>query len=121
MGLAGLLVIAAGVAFAVYRHNHSAEAQAAAPAPVVRAEPARPPVQKQSATAEAPAGQVLYVRRTNSVVRDAARASATTLKKYHRGDAVTLIAADGAWTKVRDGDIAGWMRASVLSDAPPPP
>jgi hypothetical protein len=61
-----------------------------------------------------------YVSRTNSVMRDAPKPSAKTLKKYRRGAAVTLLELAGDWAKVRDGNMMGWMRVSVLRETPPP-
>jgi hypothetical protein len=61
-----------------------------------------------------------FVHRGGSVIRDAAKTSGHKLKKEVKGAQVTLIAqeADG-WAKVRDGNITGWMRASVLGTDPP--
>jgi hypothetical protein len=61
-----------------------------------------------------------FVHRGGSVIRDAAKASGHKLKKEVKGAQVTLIAQDAdGWAKVRDGNITGWMRASVLGTDPP--
>ena len=61
-----------------------------------------------------------FVRRGGSVIRDVPKTSGHKLKKEIKGARVTLIAqeADG-WAKVTDGNITGWMRASVLGSTPP--
>jgi hypothetical protein len=61
-----------------------------------------------------------FVHRGGSVIRDTAKTSGQKLKKEIKGAQVTLIAQDGdGWAKVRDGNITGWMRASVLGTEPP--
>jgi hypothetical protein len=64
----------------------------------------------------------VYVRRGGSVVREAAKSSADVLKHEAKGAAVTLLEkTDDGWAKVKDGDITGWMRASVLGNEAPEP
>lgn len=61
-----------------------------------------------------------FVHRGGSVIRDAAKTSGHNLKKEVKGSRVTLIALEpGGWAKVTDGNITGWMRASVLGTDPP--
>jgi hypothetical protein len=61
-----------------------------------------------------------FVHRGGSVIRDTAKTSGHNLKKEVKGTQVTLIAQDAdGWAKVRDGNITGWMRASVLGTEPP--
>jgi hypothetical protein len=61
-----------------------------------------------------------FVHRGGSVIRDSAKTSGHKLKKEVKGTQVTLIAQDAdGWAKVRDGNITGWMRASVLGTEPP--
>jgi hypothetical protein len=61
-----------------------------------------------------------FVHRGGSVIRDSAKVSGHKLKKEIKGAQVTLIAQDAdGWAKVRDGNITGWMRASVLGTDPP--
>ena len=74
---------------------------------------------RQERTAALQPGTV-YVRRGGSVVRDDAKSSATVLKHEAKGAAVTLLEKrDGGWARIKDGDITGWMRASVLGPEAP--
>jgi hypothetical protein len=60
-----------------------------------------------------------YVHRGGSDLRELPKTSAKVLKKEPKGQQVQLIALSGAWAEVRDGELTGWMRASVLGEAPP--
>jgi len=60
-----------------------------------------------------------YVHRGGSDLRALPKVSAKVLKKEPRGQQVQLIAMSGTWAEVRDGQLSGWMRASVLGAAPP--
>ncbi len=61
-----------------------------------------------------------YVHRGGSILRDKPKTSGHTLKKELKGAKVILKALeDGGWAKVTDGNIEGWMRASVLGINPP--
>lgn len=63
---------------------------------------------------------VRHVRRGGSVIRDKPKTSGHVLKKESKGAAVHLISEDDGWAKVTDGNITGFMRASVLRPDPPP-
>jgi hypothetical protein len=60
-----------------------------------------------------------YVHRGGSDLRELPKTSAKVLKKEPKGQQVQLIAISGAWAEVRDGNLTGWMRASVIGTAPP--
>jgi hypothetical protein len=60
-----------------------------------------------------------YVHRAGSVLRAEPKTSAESLKKESKGAMVTLISQANGWAKVTDGDITGYMRASVLGSEPP--
>ncbi len=60
-----------------------------------------------------------YVHRGGSVIRDSPKTSGHKLKKEVKGAQVTLISEGDGWAKVTDGNITGWMRASVLGTDPP--
>jgi hypothetical protein len=61
-----------------------------------------------------------YVHRGGSDLRDRPKTSGHVLKKEMKGAKVLLQALeDGGWAKVTDGNITGWMRASVLGINPP--
>ncbi|MBV9062042.1 MAG: DUF4236 domain-containing protein [Alphaproteobacteria bacterium] len=61
---------------------------------------------------------VRYVDRGGSDLRDLPKTSAKVLKKEPKGQQVQLVAMSGAWAQVRDGQLTGWMRTSVLGEAP---
>jgi hypothetical protein len=63
---------------------------------------------------------IRYVRRGGSVIRDKPKTSGHALKKELKGATVHLISEDDGWAKVTDGNITGFMRASVLRLDPPP-
>jgi hypothetical protein len=53
-------------------------------------------------------------------LRDRAKTSGHSLKKETKGAKVILEGLeDGGWARVTDGNIHGWMRASVLGVNPP--
>lgn len=66
-----------------------------------------------------PVSGIRYVHRGGSDVRALPKTSAKVLKKEAKGQQVQLIAISGAWAEVRDGNVTGWMRASVLGEATP--
>jgi hypothetical protein len=121
-----LLAFAAGMGLWAYnyvyhpRPNHLPPPRAAVqapPPPKLAAAPAPPPV-----IADPSAPGPRYVHRAGSVLRDKPKASGHTLKKEMKGAKVILEALEqGGWARVTDGNIRGWMRASVLGAAPPAP
>lgn len=66
-----------------------------------------------------PVAGVRYVHRGGSDLRTLPKTSAKVLKREPKGQQVQLVAISGAWTEVRDGQVTGWMRTSVLGQAPP--
>ncbi len=60
-----------------------------------------------------------YVRRDGSIIFDEPTYYGNTLKKKMRGSQVTLITQADGWAEVTDGEITGYMRASVLGTDPP--
>jgi hypothetical protein len=75
---------------------------------------------RQRRAADGPIPGWRFVHRGGSVLRDEAKPSGDSLKKESKGAKVMLetLQADG-WAKVTDGNIQGWMRASVLGMDPP--
>jgi hypothetical protein len=73
----------------------------------------------QSAGVNTAAAGLRYVHRGGSIIRDAPKVSGHKLKKEVKGAQVTLISEGDGWAKVTDGNITGWMRASVLGTDPP--
>jgi hypothetical protein len=61
-----------------------------------------------------------FVRRQGAILREKPKPSGHILKKEMKGAAVALVSesTDG-WAQVKDGDVTGWMRASVLGPQPP--
>jgi hypothetical protein len=134
----GVLALAAGLAFAAWQNADKIAAWLSPPeaAPVVQAA-APPPPPSPAMTAQEPAqpkavsetigaqraklltvGGTIYVRRGGSVLREEQKSSGAALKKLPKGAAVTIVAVDGPWTQVRDGNLSGWMRTSVLGPDP---
>ena len=133
----GILMVLAGIGW--WAFNHRADIQKfiapAAPQPVVQSQ-AAPAAQaiKTPANITTPAERQAvrhadegtlpgprYVRRAGSVLRAEAKASAKTLKKESKGAKVTVTAIDAdGWASVTDGNLTGYMRASVLGMDPPP-
>ncbi|HEX3944136.1 MAG TPA: DUF4236 domain-containing protein [Rhizomicrobium sp.] len=74
---------------------------------------------KSIVSAAKPITGVRYVHRGGSDLPALPKTSAKVLKKEPKGQQVQLIAISGAWAEVRDGQLSGWMRASVLGEAPP--
>ncbi|HVU21566.1 MAG TPA: DUF4236 domain-containing protein [Rhizomicrobium sp.] len=64
---------------------------------------------------------IRYVHRGGSDLRETPMASGRVLKKESKGVQVALLSVWGPWAQVRDGNITGWMRASVLGEDPPKP
>ena len=122
----GLFVVA--LALGAYRYsdkiaayfNHPTATTAAG-----HAEPAPHRATRGSTAADAviaaaePASGTRYVRRGNSVLRAKPSASSPAIAHETKGARVTLLAVAGVWSKVNDGTQEGWMRTSVLGEAPP--
>ena len=119
----GVLLLIAALGYWGYTHfarlekavgmpKLAAVTQTAPAAAQPSAAPVRETVRK---AAEGPIPGPRYVRREGSVLRDEPKASGKTLKKESKGAMVTLTAiqSDG-WAAVTDGNITGYMRASVL-------
>ncbi|GEM_PF-985047 len=66
-----------------------------------------------------PATGVMFVHRNNSDLRAVRSSAAPAIKKLTKGEQVTMIALSDKWAEVRDGDVKGWMRSSILKDTPP--
>ena len=58
------------------------------------------------------------VVRDGAVVRDSPSDSSRVLKKERKGTEVYAALTPGDWKQVRDGDVAGWMRADELGNPP---
>ncbi|HWY62937.1 MAG TPA: hypothetical protein VNW15_13630 [Rhizomicrobium sp.] len=123
-----LLAFAAGMGLWAYNYlYHPRPNHLPAPPPphaAVQA-PSPPKLAVQSAPPAIPDASVpgpRYVHRGGSVLRDKPKSSGHTLKKEMKGAKVILEALQGGgWARVTDGNIKGWMRASVLGVAPPAP
>ena len=130
-GLIGVVALVAGLGFAAYKNmdkigalfapaptaQATVRARPAVPAPMTAAAPKPDSIRAQAAKLLV-AGGTIYVRRGGSLLRETEKSSGKTLKKLAKGAAVTVIAVDGGWTQVRDGDAVGWMRTSVLGPQP---
>ena len=133
----GALLLVAGLGYWGYSHFAKVEKAIGVlkPAAVATAAPAAPLAQpaasptirqdyvREPAVRKATEGGIpgpRYVRREGSVLREKAKASGKTLKKESKGAMVTITAIDAdGWASVTDGNITGYMRASVLGPDKP--
>jgi hypothetical protein len=77
-----------------------------------------------SATSPAPASangnMQRFVHRGGAILREEPKASGHILRKESKGAAVTLVSqTDDGWSQVKDGDVTGYMRSSLLGAGPP--
>jgi hypothetical protein len=133
-----LLAFAAGMGLWLYNQHTgkirrpAAIAQATQPnapmaptAPLVAPQPSPPVIAAQERPVEPTVRRATepgpcYVHRNGSDLRDKPKTSGHVLKKEAKGAKLTLVSLeDGGWAKVRDGDLTGYMRASVLGADPP--
>jgi hypothetical protein len=115
-GKLGILAVIAGLGFWGFQHVGKLEK-------IIAPKPA-PQIQTQALAASASAqpattSSVRYVHREGSVLRESESTSGKSLKKEPKGAQVTLLESDGEWAKVQDGDLTGWMRASILGAQAP--
>lgn len=126
----GILLLIAGLGYWGYTHFSKVEkalgvqkpaAVAQKPAPAATPAAAAPVVrQTVRKAAEGAIPGPRYVRRDGSVLRDEPKNSGKTLKKEPKGATVTLTGIDtDGWAAVTDGNVTGYMRASVLSPDKP--
>jgi hypothetical protein len=79
------------------------------------------PIAAQTSTAapvNTAASALRYVHRDGAILHEEPKPSGKTLNKKVKDDTVTLIAQSDGWAKVTDGNVTGWMRASVLGNEP---
>ena len=112
----GVLAVIGGLGLWGFQHMGKIEKFLAPSALQVAAQPSAKAVQSPVNMA---APSLRYVHRGGSVIRDEPKASGRTLKKESKGAQVTLVSEADGWAKVTDGDITGYMRASVLGAEPP--
>ena len=119
--LAGLGLWAYNFVYTPRLHHLPAPPQAVKPPPLPKlADVPPPPAPPVVAPVDASAPGPRYVHRAGSVLRDKPKASGHVLKKEAKGAKVVLEALeDGGWARVTDGNIHGYMRASVLGINPP--
>jgi hypothetical protein len=114
-GIVGVLTVLGGLGFWAFQHQSKVEKAVARVIPATTQQVAVP---APAVAPAAPAG-LRYVHREGSVLREEARTSGKTLKKESKGAQVTLLSESDGWAKVTDGNITGYIRASVLGTAPP--
>jgi len=126
----GVLAVVAGLSFWAFQHMGKIEKFFAGHAPAQAVSQPVAPQAMQQPVAAAPqstvaqpaaavSGVVRYVHRGGSDLRETPKASGKVLKKEAKGATVTLLSEGGGWAQVTDGNITGWMRSSVLGEAPP--
>jgi hypothetical protein len=109
-GWLGVALLMAGLAFVGFKQAEKMHLFAPAPANIAPAEPVNIPPAPISVIAV----QTRIVNRDRSVIRDKPKTSGKVLKKESKGAAVTWLSEQDGWAKVTDGNITGYMRASVL-------
>ena len=122
----GVLLLIAGLGYWGYTHFAKVEKALGVQKPAAVAEQAAPaapaakPAADQPRVRKAETPGPVYVHRDGSILREEAKTSGHVLKKESKGAQVILVGlgADG-WAKVTDGNITGYMRASVLGADPP--
>ena len=123
-----LLAFAAGMGLWAYNYVYHPRLNRLPPPPHAAVQAPQPPkpAAPKPAVATAPvirdasAPGPRYVHRGGSVLHDRPKTSGHTLKKEVKGAKVILEALEeGGWARVTDGNIRGWMRASVLGVDPP--
>src|SRR5690348_12075074 len=119
----GIIALIGALAFAVFKNVDKIGAffhpHAATSATVVSHRTASAAAAQSIVDAAKPIAGIRYVHRGGSDLRELPKTSAKVLKKETKGQQVQLVAISGAWAEVRDGQVTGWMRASVLGEAPP--
>ena len=122
-GLLGVLAVVGGLGFWAFQHADKIGKAVAPVAPQTATgasqtaafAPQTPPNMAVATTAPG----LRYVHHGGSVLRDEPKASGKILKKESKSAQVTLISESDGWAQVMDGNITGWMRASVLGADPP--
>jgi len=124
-GKLGVLALVAALGFAAFKNGDRIAALFQHPPKTVAAAATTLTASKSQLAAQStandatPTSGVRYIHRSGSALREAPATSAKVLKKEAKGTQVALVSVSGPWAQVRDGDITGWMRASVLGTEPP--
>jgi uncharacterized protein YgiM (DUF1202 family) len=117
-GMLGIALVVAGLGWWAFQHWHKVEKLVAAVRPAVAQESVPPPAKAKSAPVNTAPSALRYVHRAGSILREEPKSSGKVLNKKVKNDIVTLIAQSDGWAKVTDGNVTGWMRASVLGTEP---
>jgi hypothetical protein len=119
----GVIALIGGLAFAAYKNADKIVGFFHRPAAshiTATSHPSAASIAAQSVVNDAkPTNGIRYVHRGGSDLRALPKTSAKVLKKEPKGQQVQLVAISGPWAEVRDGNLTGWMRASVLGEAAP--
>ena len=118
-GALGVLALVLGGGFWAFQHWSKIE-QVASPAPPIVQPAVAPPTAAPAQPAKHDsANMIRFVHRNGSDLRDKPKTSGKVLKKESKSAQVTLLSEQDGWAEVKDGDLTGYMRASVLGEAPP--
>ncbi len=78
------------------------------------------PVDSAASSVNSGGNMQRFVHRNGAVIRTEPKASAHILIKESKGVAVTLVSEEpDGWSKVKAGNVTGYMRSSVLGTEPP--
>src|SRR5471032_628573 len=119
-GMVGILLVIAGLGWWAFQHWSKVEKIIAPMRPAASQTAAAPAANAaKNAPVNTASSTLRYVHRQGAILREEAKPSGKVLTKKTKGDLVTLIAQSDGWAKVTDGNVTGWMRASVLGTEPP--
>lgn len=128
-GFLGVLAVIAGLGFWAFQHAGKIEKAVAPMTPATISTEQPTGLSTRPSTGEAStspslvhtSGNMLrYVHRQNSILRAEPKTSGGILKRELKGATVTLVSpGEDGWAEVKDGDLTGYMRSSVLGAEPP--
>lgn len=128
-GFLGVLAIIGGLGLWAFQHTGKIEKAIAPTTPATISTERPTDLSIHPSTAEAStapslvntSGNMLrYVHRQNAILRAKPKASSNILKRELKGATVTLVSqGEDGWAQVKDGDLTGYMRSSVLGAEPP--
>ena len=128
-GVLGVLAVIGGLGFWAFQHAGKIEKAVApmTPATISTERPTGLSTDPSTGEASTPpslvntsSNMLRYVHRQNAILREKPKASSNILKRELKGATVTLVSqGEDGWAQVKDGDLTGYMRSSLLGAEPP--